>query len=173
MYIKIKKIHLIFLILSLSLWACGYRFSGGGTLPAGIETVSISTFTNKTSMVGIENIITSDIIYEFNRGDKVTLSSSPQSADASISGAVNLMRIDTVSRRASNRSLERKVTVYVALTLKDRNGKIIKSIREISDNEVFEVAQDKIKTEANRRRAVKNLSPRLAEKIFNRLTEDF
>ncbi len=170
--IKIKKIHLMFLILSLSLWGCGYRFSGGGTLPAGIKTVSISTFTNKTSMVGIENIITSDIIYEFTRSNEVTLS-SPQSADASVSGTVNLMRIDTVARRGSNRSLERKVTVYVALILKDRNGKIIRNIKEISDNEIFEVTLDKIKTELNRKRAIKKLSPRLAEKIFNSLAEDF
>jgi len=173
LYIKIKKIHLIFLILSLSFWACGYRFSGGGALPPGIKTVSISTFINKTSMVGLENIITGDIIYEFTRSDKVTLSSSSHSADASISGTVNQMMVDTVARRGSNRSLEREVTVYVALTLQDRNGKIIKNIKEISDNEVFEVTQDKIKTELNRRRAVKKLSPRLAEKIFNRLTEAF
>ena len=168
----IKKNNYIIFVLFLFLSACGYKFSGGGSLPAGIQKINISTFTNKTSEIGIENIITDDLIYEFTRSDKAFLSDQKE-ADGFITGIVESLRVHNIARRGATRTLERKVTVNVSLTLKNRNGKIIRFINNKSDNEIFEVAPDKMITELNRRQAVKELSSRLAEKIFNSLTENF
>ncbi len=168
----IKKNNYIIFALFLFLSACGYKFSGGGSLPAGIQKINISTFTNKTSEIGIENIITDNLIYEFTRSDKTFLSDQDK-ADGFITGTVKSLRVHNIARRGATRTLERKVTVNVSLTLKNRNGKTIRFINNKSDNEIFEVALDKMTTELNRRQAVKELSSRLAEKIFNSLTENF
>jgi hypothetical protein len=53
------------------------------------------------------------------------------------------------------------------------DGRVIRSIPGISDYEAYNVAADKQATEMNKRRAIETLSKRLAEKIHNRLTEDF
>ena len=68
---------------------------------------------------------------------------------------------------------ERRVTMKVSLKMTDQNNKIIWSAREVSDNEAYDVETNKQATEENRRLALNDLSSRMAERIYNRLVEDF
>jgi len=159
-------------LLCISLSSCGYRFAGSGSFPAGIKSVCIPILKNLTSEAGIENTITNDLIYEVTRRDIAVLSNKDE-ADSILSGVIKSMTIETISRIDPQTSSERRVTVTVNLKLTSHSGKIVRSIKGLSDYEEYDVVTDKLETEQNRRDAISNLSKRLAEKVYARITEDF
>ncbi len=172
MFFKGKIIGIVFAILCFLVFlsACGYRFAGGGSLPSGIKTVCVTILVNRTSETGVENTFTNDLIYEFARHGKIA---SIDKADALLSGVVKSMSIETISHSGAHTSLERRVKFTLDLKLTDNHGKIIWS-KSVSGNEAYDVVSDnKLTTEQNRRSAISTLSERLAEKVYNRLTEDF
>jgi hypothetical protein len=137
-----------------------------------VKTVFITILKNHTSETGVENVFTNDLIYEFTRSRKGALVSMDK-ADAILLGVIESMSIETISRKGISTPLERRVAVAVSLKLKDRKGKVIWSVESISAKEVYNVASDKIATEKNRRDAISALSKRVAEKVYNRLTDNF
>lgn len=168
-----NKINLGIIFCSLIiLSSCGYSFRGGGDLPEGIKSLSIKMLENRTSETGAENIFTNDLIYEITTHGKVVLTKE-DSADGILSGVIQSMRIDAISHRDSYSSLERRAIVTLSLKLTDQTGKVIWSTKDIAESEDYIVASDKQATEKNRRQAIITLSKRLAEKVYNRLTDNF
>jgi outer membrane lipopolysaccharide assembly protein LptE/RlpB len=160
----------IFIALFLS--ACGYHFAGSGNLPGGLKSIAIDVLKNRTSETGLENIVTNDLINEFILRGR-TVEKNSKKADAVLSGVIESSRITTISRQGQQSPLERQVEITVNLKLTRSDGRVIRSVPGISDYEAYNVAADKQATEMNKRRAIETLSKRLAEKIHNRLTEDF
>ena len=159
-------------LLCISLSACGYRFAGSGSFPAGIKSVCIPILKNHTSEAGIENTITNDLIYEITRHDIAVLSSKDE-ADSILSGVIKSMTIETITHIDPQTSSERRVTVTVNLKLTSHSGKVVRSINGLSDYEEYDVVTGKLETEQNRLDAISNLSKRLAERVYARITEDF
>ncbi len=173
MFFKGKIVWILFAILWFLafLSACGYRFAGGGTLPSGIKSVCVTILENRTSEIGVENTFTNDLIYEFTKNGKIA---RIDKADALLSGVIRSMSIETISRSKAHTSRERRVTFTLDLKLTDNEGRIIWSAKGVSGNEAYDVVSDnKLSTEQNRRSAISTLSIRLAEKVYNSLTEDF
>ncbi|MBA3019202.1 MAG: hypothetical protein KJ550_07575 [Proteobacteria bacterium] len=152
--------------------SCGYSFRGGGDLPKGIKSLSIKMLENRTSETGAENIFTNDLIYEITTQGRVVLTKE-DSADGILSGVIQSMRIDAISHRDAYSSLERRAIVTLSLKLTDPTGKVIWSAKDIAESEDYIVASDKQATERNRQQAIITLSKRLAEKVYNRLTDNF
>lgn len=152
--------------------ACGYRFAGGGSLPAGITSISVKMFENRTAETGVENIITNDLIYEFTRHEQVVVAGSDK-ADAILTGVVQSISERTISHRGEYTSNERRVVLNMDLRLTHKSGGVIWSAKAVSENEAYQVMPEKQSTERNKRVAIETLSKRLAENIFNRLTADF
>jgi outer membrane lipopolysaccharide assembly protein LptE/RlpB len=152
--------------------SCGYRFTGSGDLPAGIDTVAVHVFENRTAETGAEAIFTNDFIYELTRSGKVKVVDAPLAA-ATIYGTIQSLSVDNISHRTVNASNERRVSVVVDLRLVKAGGRVVRSMRGIHEYEEYRVTGDKLATEANRRQAIQLLSQRLAEKMFNRMTEEF
>lgn len=151
---------------------CGYRFVGGGSFPGGIKTVFVEILENRTAEIGVENTFTNDLIYEITRTGDVQLVGRDR-AEGVLSGAITQIGTETVSRRDQKEAAERRLTVYVDLTLTDRSGKVVWSGNRIAANESYPVDADKEQTELNKRDAFEVLSARLAEVIKTRLTSDF
>jgi len=141
-------------------------------LPEGIKSLSIKMLKNRTSETGAENIFTNDLIYEITSFGKVVLTKE-DSADGILTGVIESMRIHAISHRDSYTSLERRVIVTLNLKLTDQTGRVIWSAKDFSVSEDYIVSSDKQTTERNRREAIKTLSKRFAEKVYNRLTDDF
>ena len=169
--LKRNNVWRIFLLL-MFFSACGYRFTGGGSFPAGIRSICIPALENRTSETGAENIFTNDLIYEVTRDSKVVLTSRDK-ADALLSGVIKSMSIETISRKGAHSSLERRVKIAVDLKLTGTDGRLIWSAKSVSANEAYDVMPDKLATEQNRRNAILSLSKRLAQKVYNRITDDF
>jgi outer membrane lipopolysaccharide assembly protein LptE/RlpB len=171
LYKRRNILPVLFMCLFIS--SCGYKFAGTGSLPKGIKSIYINMLENASSETGIENVITNDLIYEFTRINK-NLVTNPGNADAELSGKISEVSTNTVSHVNSYTTQERRVRVNVKIRLSSKGGNVIWGPNDISGSETFDVQQgDKHRTDQNRKEAIKTLSKRLAEKIYNRMTENF
>jgi outer membrane lipopolysaccharide assembly protein LptE/RlpB len=170
--LKTNTRHLILIFCCLAVAACGYRFTGGGDLPEGIRQISVTVLENRTGETGLENVLTNDLIYEFTRSGKATVTDR-EGADAVLSGVIQSVREDTVSRKGEQTALERRVTISVDLRLVDPGGEVLWAVKGLSANETYDVESDKLATEDNKQAALDTLSTRFAEKAFSSMTDDF
>ena len=172
----LKKTAIIGLLLLCS-WlvtACGYRFAGSGAFPAGVNYIFIEVVENRTSKIGVERIVTNQLIFEFSRQRESSLVSKLDEADAILKGSINSIRTQTISRLDSNVANEREVTMTVDLKLIKRDGgAVIWAANGLSDREAYDVDNAKIETDRNEELAIRRLSERISERIFNRLTDNF
>ncbi|MBW1847203.1 MAG: hypothetical protein JRJ27_08710 [Deltaproteobacteria bacterium] len=159
----------LLLILCLILSACGYRFLGSGNLPGDVEKVHVGILKNSTSETGAENMFTNAIRYEFIRQNK---NADKEAADGFLSGEIKSLSYKTITHKRRHTSTERRVTAKVALELKDREGNIL-WYKVVSAREAYDVMDDKLSTEQNRKRAISELSERLAENAYYHLTDNF
>ena len=159
------------LALVLTVAACNYRFGGYREGKAGVETVNIPPFENRTRQIGIETLFTNELVYEVGRGDRIALAALGR-ADAVVYGIIKDLETNTVSRQNLNVSLERRVYVTVELTAKNRQGEAF-WFYKLREDEVYFVEADKVSTEANLREALAEISRRIAEKFHYRFTQAF
>ena len=175
MHLKEIRRATVSIVVSVALAGCGYHFKGAGLkAPVGVRTIAVIMLENRTSESGIETVFTSDLAYEFTRS-KVLRVVGKDTADAVLSGRIASLTVDTISHTADYMSDERRVTITLDLSLKRADGDaIIWSDSALSDKEAFKVdPSDKLATEKSRRTAIEVISERLAEKIHNRILQDF
>ncbi|MDD2388378.1 MAG: LPS assembly lipoprotein LptE [Desulfobacterales bacterium] len=170
----VKKYIPIFFLLffMMACSGCGYRFSGNGVLPGNVQSIFINVFENRTAETGIESVFSNDLVIEFIRNGN-PVANERDRADAFLHGTVKSMTIDSVSHRDSHTSIETRVTVCMDLKMMDSQGDVIWSANNISDSEVYLVVSEKSVTEQNRRIAISEISKRIAEKVYYRLTDRF
>lgn len=152
--------------------SCGYRFVGDKNLPFGIKRICIAVLENRTSETGLENIFTNDLVYEFTRSSQVALATRDKT-DALLTGVIESIQIESISHRRKLSAIERRVKVILSLNLSDTDGNQIWSSKRISANTTYDVASNKLTTEQNRKVALSTLSKKMAENVYNRLTENF
>ncbi len=168
---KMRKLYLIILICLFTGVACGYKFTGGGELPSGIKSINIELFENRTSETGLEHVITNDLNYEVTRNGRVSLTDK-ESSDAVLTGTIRSLNVDSISHKGKS-SIERRVKITVDMKLTSSAGKVLWSVQGVTEDEDYDVMDDKPDTEQNRSDAIEELSKRLAEKIYNRMADDF
>ena len=167
-----RKALWIILVVWVVFSACGYRFAGSGSFPAGIKTISITIFENRTAETGLENTVTNDLIYEVTRSREAALTRKDK-AEANLSGVIVSTQTGAISRSSVDTSTERRVTLTLNLKLTNTSGITIWSANGVAESEAYVVENDKQGTEQNRQDAISKASKKLAEKIYNQLTEDF
>jgi len=171
--LKARHMCVIFLCL-FCLSACGYRFAGSGAFPEDVNYIFIEVIENRTSKIGVERIVTNQLIFEFSRQRESSLVSDVDKADAILKGSINSIRTQTISRVGTEVANEREVVMRVDLRLIKKNGgAVIWAAKGLSDREAYDVDSVKIQTDRNEELALGRLSERLSERIFNRLTDDF
>ena len=164
----------LLLLFSVLVTACGYRFAGSGTFPEGVNYIFIEVVENRTSKIGVERIVTNQLIFEFSRQRESSLVSKLDEADAILKGSINSIRTQTISRIDTEIANEREVVMTVDLKLiKKDGGAVIWAANGLSDREAYDVDNSKIETDRNEELALRRLSERISERIFNRLTDDF
>jgi len=162
---------LVLLCIGVLPVGCGYRFSGGGTLPGSAGSVFVAMLENRTAESGIEHIYTNDLIYEFSRNGQQVV--AREAADVILTGSLDAVSIDTVAYRGQITSVGRRIRAWMSLKLMDRNGKTAWSGAGITDEETYSVTDDKMATEYNKRLAIESLSRRMAEESYSRMTAGF
>lgn len=162
----------ILVLIALSVAGCGYRFAGGGTLPGGIQTVNVQVFQNRTAETGLESLVTNDVIYEFTRSGQNNVVDR-ETADAFLSGSIDSMRIDSIARRSYQSTSERQIVLTGSAKLKGKNDDVIWEAKGIAVKGNYLVGAGDSDSERNKSDRIKELSKRLAEKIYQRLTDNF
>jgi len=153
--------------------SCGYRFAGSEGPPRGIEKLYIQNIENKTTEPGIDILITDALKNEFIQKYRGTLTSREQ-AHAVLSGTLIGIRTETVVRRGTLTSLERRVYMTIDLALKSVDSERLWYAKGITSNDTYTVISgDKEASEQNKRDALRELSEIIAENSFNRLADDF
>lgn len=161
-----------FICLGL-LTACGYKVSGRGELPGGVQTIDIQVLENRSSETGVEITITNALTNELNRRRQGSVAQRDK-ADARLSGTIESLTWDTVSRTGINTASERKVYAKLSLTLTDKSGNVLwKRIGLRGEQAYVVVAGDKAATDRNRRIAIDELSEKMAEYVYRSLTDNF
>lgn len=160
-------------VLCLCLPACGYHLKGTGLkAPEGVETVAVTVLDNRTAESGIEMTFTNDLTYEFTRS-KVLRVVDEKTADAVLTGTITSLGVETISYTSNYDSDERRVRITLNLSLKSRDGKVLWSDPALAGIEEFKVADDRFVTDRNRREAIGTISERIAERVHNRILQDF
>lgn len=151
---------------------CGYKFSGGGPMPGNVKRIHVATMENRTTEVGAETIFTNDLIYEMTRSGRVDVT-DPQGAEATLRGTIRSISVANIARSTARTAVERRVTVVMEFKLVARDGRVMRHITDLSDDEAFSVAGDRQANDLRRRNALTEISKRMAESVYQRLTEDF
>jgi outer membrane lipopolysaccharide assembly protein LptE/RlpB len=163
---------LVALVALVVLGGCGYHFKGGLRAPQGVETIAVTVLENRTWETGVETIFANDLLYEFARS-KVLRIADRSTADAVLKGTIVSLDVNTISHTANYEAYEQRITMTLDLALTRQDGKPIWSDPALVDQEEYKVSSDKLVTEEDRLRAIKMISERLAEKVHNRILQDF
>ena len=166
------RVLLLAVCLMMLLPSCGYRFSGGGSLPGGAETLSVLMLENRTAETGIQTQISSDLVYEVTRRDSTRIA-KPENADALLAGVVKTVQDTDIAHTGTSTASQRRVTITVDMQFKRPDGTVLWRRNGLSDYEAYDVAGDKNQTELNRKTAIEKLSKRLAELVYKSITADF
>ena len=160
---------------AVALSACGYRFSSSGQFPAGVQRVFITIFENKTSEIGVENALADAVTSEFTtRTNADALAGSREDANAVFSGTITSVQITSISRIAETVSDEARLVITVNARLTSSDGIEIWTADQVSSTATYKILQnDKQVTDANRSAALDRAAVKLAERLYNRLNEDF
>lgn len=170
----VRELWLLFgtAILLALLGACGYHFAGSGSLPGGVEKVFITVFENQTTEVGIEKKVTNALVYEFTRNQQ-NLVSTADDSDAVLKGSITSLYTATISRQEERTSKERRIIITVDLVLEDSRGEALWNARGMNADQTYALGDDATAAENNRNEALTLVTQRLAEDVYNRMTDDF
>jgi len=167
-----QRTLVLVLLIYLLLPSCGYRFSGGGSLPGGAETLSVLMLENRTAEAGIQAQLNSAIVYEVTRRDSSWIVRT-ENADALLSGVVKTVQDTDIAHTGTSTASQRRVTLTVDMKLERPDGTILWRRNGLSDYETYDVGANRTQTDLNRRSAIEKLSKRLAETIYKSITDDF
>jgi outer membrane lipopolysaccharide assembly protein LptE/RlpB len=170
---NISKLNLTLILIAVLCGACGYHFAEKGGFPGDAERLFVKVLENKTQETGVESILTAALLDELTLRKTDELARGIDDADVVLSGAVNLVTIQTISSSEPDVASERRVTVSLDLKLTKKDGSIVWAAKDLSDFEEYLVDTDPQRTDANRRNAIGVLSKRIAQRAVNRFSDNF
>ncbi len=168
-----KRVVMMLLLAGVMVFgSCGYKFTGGGELPKGVQTIFVDLFENKSREVDIETQLANDLTNEFILKRKEALVPENK-ADVILTGKIVSVASSTISQTKQGSSVERTVRMVLDVKLLNRQGETIWSRKGVQDHEEYLVGGSSSETDANLQDALIVLSERMAEQVYNMLTEDF
>jgi len=156
----------------MTVWSCGYRFSGGeGLLGGTVRSVSVQVFKNQSRWSDLDVIITNDIITALRQSRSVNLVTA--SSGHLLCGTIEKVQVDTLNRSSDGAPQEKYVEITISTYLANKNGKKIWQSRPITEIEAYFPAQDHQDTLYAQKLAMKQASQRLAQWVISELGQGF
>jgi outer membrane lipopolysaccharide assembly protein LptE/RlpB len=170
----IERWWVIVALAGLMMVGCGYHFAGSGSFPGGVSRVFITMLDNRSSETGVQSLFTNDLIYEFTRNRAESIAKDRSSADSILTGTITRLSVQDISRSSISKAVERRVTGTLNLRLESADGRILWSSGDIVERQAYTVVSgNKTATDQNKAEAIDEVSKKLAESAFNRLTDNF
>lgn len=170
---KRSNVALVILGAMAMLVACGYRFQGGAVLPAKAQHLYVETFQNRTNRGELEVLVTNAIVFEFTRRSDTIMAADPSTADLHMRGVIRSLDLQTISSTGKDSAGERRLTLKLDVQLVQADGQMVWEAKGLSDNDAYPVTNDKFENERRERRTAQLVATRIAERIFNRFSDDF
>jgi outer membrane lipopolysaccharide assembly protein LptE/RlpB len=152
--------------------SCGYHFQGGGYLNKNIATVAVDVLENKSSAARAGVVFTNALIREILQESDTKVVDQP-GADTILRGKIKSITFTTLTRSTTESVVSVRVSAVVDLTLTDKDGGLIWSVKDFSSYEDYDVASDKVTDDDNKEEAVEKIANRNAEKFVVRMLVDF
>jgi TolB-like protein len=129
------------LVLGATLVGCGYKLSGGVSLPDHIQVIAVVPFDNRTKRPEIEQRVTEAVAGELNKRSKIRVAIGAAGANAVLEGAITSYRTTPVQFGTSGRQNRAEAIVTLQATLRDTaDDKILWSQSGLTFKEQFDVA---------------------------------
>jgi len=164
----------IAVLLLFGLAGCGYHFIGqeSGVL-AGIDSIAIPYFANKSFEPGLERYMTEALVDEFVKSKFISVVDEAR-ADAVIRGRIEEFSESVISYDRDDRALEYRTRVALDITLERKDtAEILWRNKGLYHFEEYSVAAEIAETEANKKIALKMTAAELAERIHDSIIEGF
>jgi outer membrane lipopolysaccharide assembly protein LptE/RlpB len=153
--------------------ACGYHFQGKAQLPGGAQFLFVDIFENRTSQFGLETTVTNAVVFEFTKRSKKSLVSDRESADLIMKGIIRSVELNTDVARYRDSAGARGVSLTLDVQMVTPDGKVAWSAVGLTDSDSYVVSQDKFISQDKQRATLAVVATRIAEKIYNRFTDNF
>jgi len=165
-----------FALIPVGIWglvACGYHFQTAGVIPAGLEPIFVEVFENRTNQAGLESTVTNAIVFEFVKRNETALARNAADASVVMKGVIRSVELQTISTRGRDVAGERQVTMRIDVQLVAADGKVKWAAKNLSGQEAYSVSNDKFLNDTRQRAALGLVSTRVAERLYDRLVDNF
>ena len=164
------------LLFLMAVWGCGYHLPGGegDRLPGGVRVIYIALFDNRTSEPFLENLVSNAVIQRFSRALNVEVVEDPKAAEAILSGTVSAYRssASAYSGREDDITESRtSITCQAVLRAVEDNRVLWKGSASWSDE--YQASLNRGLEESGEAISQQEISVRLADELFNRITANF
>jgi outer membrane lipopolysaccharide assembly protein LptE/RlpB len=153
--------------------ACGYRFQQQARLPGGAQRLYVDIFENRTNQAGLETTVTNAVVFEFIKRGETDIVKEPSQAELVMKGIIRSVETRTVATRNKDAAGERQVTLTLDVRLVRPDGQTAWSANGLTDGEAYVVTSDKFLNDDKQRATLALAATRIAERIYNRFTDDF
>ena len=177
-WVGITTLRAALCILSLGgylLWqGCGYhRARTDGPHLAGVATIAIPYFKNKTFEPEAEKVFTHAFINEFIKSRRLQIARE-HDADLVLRGTIKKLVEDTIAYNRDDKALEYRMDVVLDLQLERRStGEVLWKRKNMRHSEEFPVGDSIVLSEAAKRAALEKLAADLAERIHDSIIQGF
>lgn len=154
---------------------CGYHLAGKATkLPPSIKTIAVPTFKNNTTYFKAEQRLTQAVLSELIARTKYRVTSSPEGADAIITGQVNNIFATPVILDSSGRATTFLINVNLSVSMTDAVKKtIFYQNKNFSFREEYELSRDPSQFFQEDSAALDRLSRQFAQTLVSAILENF
>jgi len=158
---------------AITTFACGYHFQQQARLPGDAKRLYVDIFENRTNQAGLETTVTNAVVFEFVKRGETDMVKEPSQADLIMKGVIRSVQISTAATRSNSGAGERQVSITLDVRLVQQDGNVVWSANGLSDNDAYVVGADKFLNDDKQRATLGLVSTRIAERIYNRFTDNF
>ncbi len=163
------------LAVALAGQGCGYRVAGrADLLPKEIRTIAVPAFENATTRYKLTQLLPAAITREFLSRTRYGIVSDPNSADATLYGAVvNHMAYPTTFDPATGRATGMQIIVVLDIRLMDRGGTMLYANSGLTVQTRYEISADQEAYFEESDTALARLSADVARTVVSAVLENF
>jgi hypothetical protein len=169
------KITGLGLLLSLTLWGCGYQMAGRGAsqLPPHLKTVAIPVFENKSGEPTIQRPFTEALRRAFITDGRLRLVNNKTGADLLITGTLIRYSIRAVAFNTSDIAIEYWVNLEAKVLVKDQVNDKTYLKQTLKTRWEYQADDSVITSEASRQQALTQTYRVLSQRLVSLVNDKF
>ncbi len=170
---RLTRLLLVALVCGGLAAGCGYRFQGKAQLPGGAQFLFVDIFENRTNQLGLETTVTNAVVFEFTKREQAVHGERPRVGRSRHEGGHPLGRAEHGRGPLAGPGGARAVSLTLDVQLVAPDGKVEWSAVGLTDSDSYVVSADKFLSQDKQRATLAIVASRIAEKIYNRFTDNF